>query len=73
MNEIHEWLLAVFILALIVLALLVGSLVLTGFAAAMLVAMVISVGLDIIVAPFHWISSLFSFPKGRRTREEDER
>jgi len=71
-NRLTEWLAALGILMLIVFIGL-GTMVFLGMLLTIFVAAILySVGADMLVGVWRWLSSLFSFPKGRRTREEED-
>lgn len=72
MNSATEWFAALGIVCLIVFIML-GTAVFFGVLVTVItVLMVYTLGADMLAGVWRWLSSLFSFPKGRRTREEED-
>lgn len=71
MNDVVEWTTAV-VLILIILGvfLLTGTLIL-GAVVVVIIAFAAAIFMDVLLAPFRWLSSLFSSTKEKRTKEEE--
>ena len=71
MNQATEWVAALLVVLLICIVFMFGGVLLTGFAIVCFLALVVAATIDIMLAPFHWLSSRFSFPSGKEKREEE--
>lgn len=63
MNEFTDWMVAIALIILIVVFILLLATIMGGAALLLVSALVISVGLDILLTPFRWVSSLFKRDK----------
>ena len=70
-NQIVEWVAAVLLIAIIVIVFMFGGILITSLAIVCFLGLVIAATIDMVMAPFRWLSSLFPSTKEKGKGEEE--